>query len=63
MALGPQPLRRVGSTAASTVDVLGSMEEWGTRSLGGMAQFMEVWVATKFRGVCLDRAVCIEIAG
>lgn len=33
------------------MDVLGSVDRWGSRSLSGMAQFMEVWVVIKIRGV------------
>lgn len=41
----------LGITAASTMDVLGSTNRWGSRSLSEMAQFMEVWVVIKIRGV------------
>lgn len=37
----------LGSTAASTIGSLGSTDRWGTRSLSGMAQFMDMWVAMK----------------
>lgn len=37
----------LGSTTASAMDDLDGMDGRGTRSLGGLAQFMEVWVAIK----------------
>lgn len=53
----------LGGPTASTIDVLGSMDGWGTRSLSGMAQFMEVGSYKTWGGGCPDRAVWMNIAG